>query len=63
GYRSPLAPFGDSESVSEWAYDAFGWAVSAGIINGRENNTLAPQGSATRAESAKIAACYIDMAY
>ncbi|MGM9937072.1 MAG: S-layer homology domain-containing protein, partial [Candidatus Ornithomonoglobus sp.] len=63
GYRSPLNRFGDSESVSEWAYDAVGWAVNAGIINGKENNILDPQGNATRAESAKIAACYIDMAY
>ncbi|MGN0181779.1 MAG: S-layer homology domain-containing protein [Candidatus Ornithomonoglobus sp.] len=63
GYRSPLDRFGDSEFVSEWAYDAVGWAVNAGVINGKDNNTLDPQGNATRAESAKIAACYIDIAY
>ena len=63
GFRSTLQGFGDSGSVSEWAYDAVGWAVDAGIINGREDNTLDPQGNATRAESAKIASCYIDIAY
>ncbi len=63
GYRSQLGSFSDRESVSEWAYDAIGWAVNAGIINGKDNNILDPRGNATRAESAKIAACYIDIAY
>ncbi len=51
--------YADSASVSEWAAEPVAWAVDSGIINGRENNMLVPRGGATRAEAAKIAACYI----
>ena len=34
--------------------DAIRWAVHEGLISGMENNTLAPQGTATRAQVAQI---------
>ena len=36
------------------AKEAMQWAVASGLLNGRTATTLAPQGSATRAEGAKI---------
>lgn len=53
----------DFEDVSEWARKAMLWAVENEIINGRSENELAPKASATRAETAKIASCYIKTAY
>ena len=44
----------DSSSVSAYAVDAIRWAVHEGLISGMENNTLAPQGTATRAQVAQI---------
>ena len=49
-----LREFADGESVSAYAVDAIRWAVHEGLISGMENNTLAPQGTATRAQVAQI---------
>lgn len=49
-----ISAFADSSSVSPWAEAAMGWAVGLGLINGVDKNTLAPQGSATRAQVAMI---------
>ena len=49
-----LAAFVDSASVSDWATQAMSWAVANGIINGKDGARLDPQGTATRAEMAKI---------
>ena len=38
----------------DWAYMAMHWAVSNGIISGKGNDTLDPQGNATRAEVAQM---------
>ena len=48
-----LNSFPDAKNVSEYAKDAFNWAVKKGIINGKDGK-LDPQGNATRAEFAKI---------
>lgn len=61
GYE--LETFTDAGDVSDWAAEAMEWAVENEIINGREGNMLEPQGTATRAEAAKIEACYIDLVY
>ena len=50
----------DNKNVSAWATDSFAWAVSVGIINGKENNTLDPKGKATRAEVAAILERFIE---
>ncbi len=49
-----LAGYADAADVSVWAKDAMSWAVGSGLISGRSASTLAPAGSATRAECAVI---------
>ena len=49
-----LREFADGDSVSAYAVDAIRWAVHEGLISGMENNTLAPQGTAARAQVAQI---------
>ena len=49
-----LSVYSDGSSVSEWAKDAMNWAVSNGILQGKGNGTLDPQGLATRVEVAQI---------
>ena len=44
--------FSDYDSISDWAGQSMTWAVNAGILSGRGNNTLAPTAGATRAEMA-----------
>ena len=46
--------FNDSDKVSSWALDAIRWAVENKILNGKGDNTLAPQAEATRAEVAQM---------
>ncbi len=54
GYKTAaladLSGYTDSSSVSEWARAAMQWAVAEGLINGIGNSSLAPGGTATRAE-------------
>jgi hypothetical protein len=54
-----LSAFPDAASVSAWAEDAVIWAVSIGLIQGRDSG-LAPQGTATRAEVATILERYME---
>ena len=49
-----LAGYADAANMSFWAKDAMSWAVGSGLISGRSASTLAPAGSATRAECAVI---------
>ena len=49
-----LSKFTDSAQISQWARSAVEWAVGYGLISGRDNSTIAPKGSATRAEVAEI---------
>lgn len=49
-----LAAFTDRASVSDWAEQAMAWAVSQGLISGKGNGILDPDGTATRAEVAAI---------
>ena len=52
--------FADSSSVSAYAADAIRWAVHEGLISGMENNTLVPQGTATRAQVATILMRFVE---
>lgn len=54
-----LTTFSDGHKVSSWAKDAMNWAITNGIIKGKGNNTLDPQGTATRVEVAQILATYL----
>lgn len=49
-----LAKFSDSAKVSDWATAAMQWAVAEGYISGMDDGTLAPQGTATRAQVATV---------
>ena len=51
-----LAQFPDAGSISGWAETALSWANGNGLINGHENGTIDPQGSAIRAQAASIMA-------
>ncbi len=55
-----LADFADADKVSDWAVEAMNWAVSVGLINGVAEDTLAPQGNATRAQIATILMRYCE---
>jgi hypothetical protein len=57
-----LATYTDAGEISGWATDAMAWASSTGLITGRTPTTLAPQGTATRAEAAMLLQRYIDSA-
>ena len=46
--------FTDKGDISDWAARAMKWAVGYGLIEGKDNNILDPQGYATRAEFAAM---------
>ena len=49
-----LTAFTDGAKVSKYAQLPMEWAVTFGLIQGMNDNTLAPQGTATRAQVATI---------
>ncbi len=49
-----LGSFTDADKISDYAADAFKWAIAQGVIGGMDDATLAPQGNATRAQLAVI---------
>ena len=49
-----LAQFSDEGDVSSWAETALKWANGNGLINGHDDGTLEPQGTAIRAQAASI---------
>ena len=56
--RDGLAGFTDAASISAYARTNVQWAVAKGLIQGRTSTTLAPKGTATRAEVATIITNY-----
>lgn len=48
------AAFSDASDIASYAQDAVSQMQRAGIINGRGDNTFAPQDNATRAEACKM---------
>jgi hypothetical protein len=55
-----IAGFADSGDVSEYAREAMAWAVANGLMTGRTATTLAPKGTATRAEAATLLQRYLE---
>ncbi len=49
-----LKEYTDRGQISAYALEAMEWAVAVGLLRGRTNTTLVPQGHATRAEIATI---------
>ena len=57
GNAAPISAFPDAGSVANWAYAAMSWAVGNGLIQGNAHDNgldyLDPNGSATRAQTAR----------
>ena len=49
-----LGDYADAEQVSAYAREAMAWAIGNGIVEGVDAATLAPKGTATRAQAAAI---------
>ncbi len=52
--RADLTVFEDYNKISVWAYEELSWAVDVGIITGMTKTTVAPRGTATRAQAMQI---------
>ena len=52
--RADLSAYSDTATISSWANDVMQWAVAEGLISGMTEDTLQPQGNATRAQVAAI---------
>lgn len=53
--------FDDSDLVSDYALDALYWAVAEGLVQGKTETTIDPQGNSTRAEVATIIMRFVDL--
>ena len=54
GEDTNILSYTDFASISEYAIEALQWACGEGIITGVSDSTLAPQGTATRAQAAAM---------
>lgn len=54
GEDTNILSYEDANKISDWAVVAIQWACGAGLINGRTESTIVPDGTATRAEAAAI---------
>ena len=52
--EAELNGFADSSLISDYAVEAFRWAVAEGVLRGDENGNLSPQASAIRAAAAAV---------
>lgn len=52
--RGDLSAYTDADAIQPWGRDAMAWAVATGLMGGRSADTLAPDGTATRAEAATL---------
>lgn len=60
--REPL-PFADSDHISAYAADDIKLLSAAGLIDGRGEDRLQPQGAITRAEAAKVIAMLMELPF
>ena len=58
--QADLNKYSDMPKISNWALDSMRWAVAEGVIQGRPENTIAPQGVLSRAEIATIFKRFIE---
>ncbi|MGM9565484.1 S-layer homology domain-containing protein [Evtepia sp.] len=58
--QNDLASYADADDISAWALEALRWANAQGLVTGRTETTLVPQGDTTRAETATILMRYLD---
>ncbi len=57
--RAELGVFADAGQTASYAVEPLRWAVSAGLVNGVSAGTLAPGGTATRAQVAVILSRFV----
>ena len=55
---SCLDAFSDGGSVSSWAAEGVSWAMGYGLLSGKGDGILDPQGTCTRAQAAQLAQNY-----
>ena len=55
-----VGDYNDAATISSWARDAMVWAVQQGLITGMDEDTLSPQGTATRTQVAAILQRFIE---
>lgn len=58
--RNDLTSYADADDISPWALEALRWANAQGLVNGRTETTLVPQGDTTRAETATVLMRYLN---
>lgn len=49
-----LMKFADQAQLAAWARENVAWAIGYGLLSGKDNHLLDPQGHTTRAETAAI---------
>ena len=54
GYEKACFRYDLVPAVSAWAEPAMPWAVGSGLLGGRGESLLAPDGTVTRAEAAAL---------
>ena len=52
--RADMSGINDKDKISDWAVEAFEWAVGVDIIRGVKDTELNPKGSSTRAQIATV---------
>ena len=60
GEDTNILSYEDFSEISEYAIPAFQWVCGSGIITGRTSSTLAPKGTATRAEVATMVMRFVN---
>ena len=60
GESTNILSYADFASISEYAVPAMQWACGSGVITGVTDSTLAPQGTATRAQCAAMLMRFIE---
>ena len=58
--NSYSAAYVDAARTSDWATEAMSWAIANGLISGRTESTLVPDGSVSRAEAAAIIQIFME---
>lgn len=57
--KADLNSYNDSDKIADWSKLAMEWAVSTGLLQGRNNKMLAPSDGITRGEAAEILTRFI----
>lgn len=57
---TPIGDYSDSQDVADWASGSLRWAVASSLMEGRTEDALDPEGTATRGEMATLLQRFID---